>query len=294
MPDTRTKHILLATLGGQPQVVTYILDLLLAYPFPINEVIVVHPASYPGLQQAIVMLNAEFAGDNYTYHGQVRRIHFRRHVIRYYGRPVEDIVDGQTADGVLDTMGELIHDLKQQQYIIHLAITGGRRLMSFLSFSAALLHFTHEDRVWHLYTPEEIQQQARGGELMHVEPEAGVRLIEVPFFRAAQSILAYQLTNNAPNASTLLRRQAEQRRAEERARCQQVLDQLTPRLREVLKAFARGLDPQSVAQELSISLSTVSSHTNKLLTVCREVWPDETIRDYRSMHNKFAAYFSDE
>jgi hypothetical protein len=46
------KHTLVATLGGQPQIVTFTLDLLLRRGIPIYEVIVVHPASSPHLQQS--------------------------------------------------------------------------------------------------------------------------------------------------------------------------------------------------------------------------------------------------
>ena len=54
-------HTLLATLGGQPQVVTFTLDLLLQRGFPISEVIVIHPqAAHPRLQHSLDRLNAEF------------------------------------------------------------------------------------------------------------------------------------------------------------------------------------------------------------------------------------------
>ncbi len=106
MPGLEHTHTLLATLGGQPQVVTFTLDLLLQRHIPIREVIVVHPASQPKLQHSIACLNAEFPGDRYKVDG--RTIHFRRHVLRDYDRPIDDIVDERTADGALNTMDELI------------------------------------------------------------------------------------------------------------------------------------------------------------------------------------------
>ena len=57
-------HILLATLGGQPQVVTFTLDLLLRDGFPISEVFVIHPkASDPRLQHSLACLRAQFIDD---------------------------------------------------------------------------------------------------------------------------------------------------------------------------------------------------------------------------------------
>ena len=59
-------HMLLATLGGQPQVVTFTLDLLLLRGFPISEVVVIHPQTVQErLQRALACLNAEFVGDCY-------------------------------------------------------------------------------------------------------------------------------------------------------------------------------------------------------------------------------------
>lgn len=294
MVQIDTPCILLATLGAQPQIVTFALDLLLELAIPISDVIVVHPAAYPGAQQAFTRLSAEFVGDRYQFQQRQLTIHLHRRVLEWYNQPIADILDEQTADNVLNAMDRLLRELKQQHHPIHFLISGGRRLISFLSFSAAILNFEPPDRLWHIYTPEAVRERAQYGAVMHVRPEDGVRLIEVPFARLSQSLLKQALQSNRSEASTLIRSANSQREADERARCKEVVDQLTPRLRQVLQAFARGLDSQQVAQELNIAPSTVSSHTNKLLGLCREVWPGETFRDYRSMHFKFARYFSDE
>lgn len=293
-PDST--HVLLATLGGQPQVVTFALDLLLQRNMPIREVIVLHPVSHPGLQQAIICLSAEFVGDRYKTDTQTITIHFRQQVLRHYGTPIDDITDEQTAEGALNTIDEIIRELKQRRATIHFLIAGGRRLMSFLSFSAALLNFDSADRLWHIYTPEAVQKRVRGGAIMHVAPEDGVHLIEVPFARATPAILRRILQNQVPNAGTAIRLENEQQDAQERAQCQQVVDQLTPRELEVLQAFARGLHPLKVASELHISLATVSSHTNVLLREYRNAWslPESERLDYRSLQWKFATYFSDQ
>src|SRR5713226_3350729 len=74
-------HTLLATLGGQPQVVTFTLDLLLRRAIPISEVIVIHPeAAQPDLHHSLECLNAEFLADCYQVNG--RTIHLRSHVLR--------------------------------------------------------------------------------------------------------------------------------------------------------------------------------------------------------------------
>ncbi len=295
MVQTDTPCILLATLGGQPQIVTFALDLLLARSVPISDVIVVHPAAYPGVQEAFDRLSAEFVGDRYQFQQRQLTIRLRRHVLAWYDQPIADITDGQAAENVLNDMNQLLRELKQQQQqSIHFLISGGRRLISFLSFSAALLNFDTPDHLWHLYTPDEVRERAKGGAVMHVDPKDGVHLVEVPFTRMSYPLLKQVLQNGQGEASTLIRSANSQREADERAKCKQVVDQLTLRQREVLQAFARGLDPQQVAQELNIALSTVSSHTNKPLALCREVWPDDPFHDYRSMRFRFAGYFRDE
>ena len=292
-PDST--HVLLATLGGQPQVVTFALDLLLQRNIPIHEVIVIHPTSHPGLQRAIGCLNAEFVGDRYKASGQTFTIHFRQQVLRSYGTFIDDIIDEQTAEGALNTIDELMRELKQRQFTIHFLMAGGRRLMSFLSFSAALLNFDTTDRLWHIYTPQALQERARGGNIMHAAPEDGVRLIEVPFTRAASSILRRLLQDEVPNAGTAIRLVNEQAEAQDRERCDQVVNAINPAPLKVLRSFAKGLHPQRVASELDLSLATVSSHTNVLLRECRNVWSlSENERlDYHFLQWKFATYFND-
>ncbi len=291
MPGTEPGHILLATLGRQPQVVTFTLDLLLKQGIPIQDVIVVHPAEYPDIDQAIERLSAEFPGDIYKETG--RSIRLRRHVLRLYEQPLADITDERSADGALNAMDRLIYDLKLQEYTIHFSITGGRRLMGFLSFSAALLNFGSADHLWHIHTPEEVKQRARNGAVMHAQPEDNVHLIEVPFARLAQPILLRLLSSEPTNARRVMSEQEKREHAEQQQHCRRVVESITPTQRKVLRAFARGLAPQEVALELGREMTTISTHTNMLLRECRNTWnvPEGKRLDYHFLHNMFADYF---
>src|SRR5438270_13808100 len=93
------RHTLVATLGGQPQIVTFTLDLLLRRGIPIYEVIVVHPASSPYSQQSLERLNAEFIGDHYSFEGNNLTIHLHQQVLKRYDKIIDDIVDEETASG---------------------------------------------------------------------------------------------------------------------------------------------------------------------------------------------------
>src|SRR6266700_2418576 len=264
-------HTLLATLGGQPQVVTFTLDLLLRRGLPISEVIVLHPeASDPRLQHSLECLNAEFVGDQYQFNGST--IHLRSQVLRLDDDTLlEDIVDDMSATGALDTIHQLIRDLKQQYRCIHLSVTGGRRLMALTAISAAQLNFKHHmDHIWHIYTPEEIKQQVRDGKLMHISPVESVSLIEIPFvpWRTYFATLPEQEDTSARD---ILRSQVAQIDAQE-------------------------MKPQQVADALYISPSTVSTHTSKIFQECRIAWemPESQSLNYYFLRDKFDDYFDDE
>ncbi|HEU0003922.1 MAG TPA: CRISPR-associated ring nuclease, partial [Ktedonobacteraceae bacterium] len=283
-------HTLLATLGGQPQVVTFTLDLLIQRGFPINEVVVVHPkASHSRLQHSLDCLNAEFVGDRYQTSGQT--IHLRSHILQLDDEPLDDIVDEVSADGALNTIHQLIRSLKRQHRCIHLSITGGRRLMSSISTEAALLNFSHSDHIWHIYTPEAVQRQASEGSLMHVPSQSNVHLIERHFvpWGAYFSDLS-QSVSTAQETSHFQKRKID---SLERTCCDQVAQKATERQLDVLRAFAEGLNIQEVAERLCITTKTVDAHKTRLLELCREVWAIEQSASrlgYHFLYKTFAPY----
>jgi CRISPR-associated protein Csx14 len=57
--------ILVTTMGGQPQIVTFTLDALRRRGEAIDQVVVVYLAGAKRYQRAFQQLSAEFAGDRY-------------------------------------------------------------------------------------------------------------------------------------------------------------------------------------------------------------------------------------
>ncbi len=288
MPDYI--HTLLATLGGQPQVVTFTLDLLLQRGFPISEVIVLHPhAIHEHLQHSLKCLNAEFVGDYYPVNG--RTMHLRSHVLRLDEALLDDITDDISANGALDTIHQLIRDLKRQPRCIHLSVTGGRRLMALTAISAAQLNFKHNiDHIWHIYTPEEVIQRVRDGQMMHSLPEDRVNLIEIPFVPWSTYFSTIPQTDES-SAKAMLRSQIAE--AEEHKRCRQVEQAITKGQLKVLRAFAEGKTSKEVADMLCVSPSTVSTHLTTIFRQCRIAWnlPESYSLDYHFLREKFARYF---
>jgi len=285
-------HTLVATLGGQPQVVTFTLDLLLRRGIAISEVIVIHPyASAPRLQHSLDLLNAEFIGDRYQIDGHILTCHFRPKILELDHAPLADISDNASAKGTRETVYRFIQEMKQQPRHIHLSVTGGRRLMALLAISAAQLLFDPFDHIWHIYTPEHIKEKVKDGTCMHVPPDTDVNLIEVPFFPLGDYSLNISPMINTAQAAQYAQKQ--QMDAREHDCCKQVERALNKRPLSVLRAFARGMSPQEVAEDLSITLSTVSTHTSRIFEECRIAWdlPTDHSLNYYFLRDKFGKYF---
>lgn len=281
--------MLVATAGGQPQVVTFALDALLARGEPVAEVVVIHPApGEPRLQRALGVLSAEFAHG--LYHSRPCRL--QREVIRHGDVPLATIHDDGTAEATWQTVYAVIGRLKQAGVRLHLCVTGGPRMIGLLAMSAAALHFDHQDRLWHLYTPREVREAARDGAIMHVDPGAGVRLVPVPmapwgaYFPALR-----QLTQ--VSSGEAIGRHTRVLDATERARCREVIGRLTDRQQEVLRGLAAGLVPQEVAERLGVTLKTVDGHKSVILAECRVTWelPAEAHLTYHWLREKFGWCF---
>jgi CRISPR-associated protein Csx14 len=278
-------HIMVATLGGQPQVVTFTLDELLTQGFPIREVIVLYlSAEGSRVNRALERLQGEFEDD-----------HYRGHPCRLRPMPVRvgmtrlpDIQSDQDAVTTSEMLRDLIIDLKRERYRLHVCLSGGRRMMALLLVPLAMTYFGYGDRLWHIYTPDEFQAQARDGQIMHARPEDGVRLIQVPLIPLGQHFPALR---ELTRPLTFPTNQPGWQDEAERERCRMVVSQLTPRELETLQAFAAGHPPQVVAEHLSISLNTVNTYKKKILELCRSAWPEQENLRYHHLREWFGSYF---
>ena len=289
MPEPKYIHTLLATLGGQPQVVTFTLDLLLRRDFPISEVIVIHPhAVQKRLQHSLEQLGSEFAGDCYHFDRKTLTCRFRLKVLELDATPLDDIADSTGAKGARETIYRFIQELKRQPRHIHLSVTGGRRLMALMAISAAQLKFDPFDHIWHIYTPEQLREQVMDGQRMHVPPEAGVTLIEVPFIPLGAYFAGIEHLADSTQAVQHHMDEQERRRCE---RVEQALNHRRPL--DILQAFAKGMNPQEVADTFSITLSTVSTHSSKIFAECRIAWdlPESYALTYHFLREHFGRYF---
>ncbi|HEU5378621.1 MAG TPA: CRISPR-associated ring nuclease [Ktedonobacteraceae bacterium] len=285
---------LIAPVGGQPQIITLTLDLLLRQGIKISEVIILHPAPTDArIQHTLRCLRAEFAHDRYTCDERTITCRLQFQALSHDNIAMPDITDTAGAHATRDTIHRLLRRLKQQQRHIHLSASGGRRVISLMAISAALLHFDHFDHIWHIYTPPDIRALVNEGAVMHVPPEAGVELIEVPFVPWG----AYfpQLSQMVGSAQAIQRAQTAILDAQDQARCAEMLQQTTPAQQQVLRQVSAGLTPREVAARLSLSRETIYSHTKALLSLAHNIWylPAGEKIDFNFLFRKFAGYFGE-
>jgi CRISPR-associated protein Csx14 len=270
--------VMVATLGGQPQVITFALDELIARGFYVREVIVLYlSAEGSRVNRALDRLLAEFEGDHY----QGRPCRLRPIPIRSGLARLPDIRSDQDAIITSEVLRDLMVDLKRQYQQLHVCLSGGRRMMALLLVPLAMTTLGYGDRLWHMYTPDEFQAQARDGKIMHARPEDGVRLIQVPF-----------VPLGALGGLTTLDPPGPRLDETEWQRCRAVWNTLSPRQRDVLRLLASGLTPQQVAEKLSISIKTFNSHNSKILAECRLTWalPEEQWLDYHFIKANFGPF----
>lgn len=279
----RSESVMLATLGGQPQVITFALDALLAQGENIVEVVILYLApSDPRTRRALERLGQEFLNDFY---GHARRaIRLRRVMLGNSLEPPVDIVDERAASALREQLREIVQAEKAQGRTLHLVLAGGRRLLALTLVPLAILYLDYSDRIWHLYTPREVQAKVRDGSRMHVGPETGVRLIQVHLPRWGVDFPALRWL-----AST---RMAPAEDPDGLRRCDEVWAQLTEAQRQVLQGIAQGLTPTKVAERLGRSPKTVNSHLERIRELCRNAWeiPPDRPLSYHHLRDWFRSF----
>jgi CRISPR-associated protein Csx14 len=118
------KSIMLATLGGQPQVITFALDALLEQGESISEVIILYLSDDGGrITRALEKVAAEFVDECYAGHPcRLRPISLRSENVR-----LPDIRDEEQANAAWEMLRDLVIQLKKEYYQLHgaLAVAGG-------------------------------------------------------------------------------------------------------------------------------------------------------------------------
>lgn len=289
-PGTAPNHIFIATLGGQPQIVTLALDQLLARGYPISEVIVVHLAPRSERYQAALQrVGAEFVQETYAGHP----IRYRPHVIQHPTGLVSELDSPEAIEAARVTLHHLLLRLRQPDTHLHLCISGGRRLLGYLALSLAPILLREQDCIWQLLSADHIREQTRDGVVMHLPNHPEVQLLRLPVMTLSQFLVVSPTQAYTPldDLTTQARQTID---ALQRQQCRQVYDALTPKQREVLKLISAGSHPDEVARTMSVTSGTVRDHLTVIYTLCRNAWdlhPKHYLR-FDWLREQFAAYLA--
>ncbi|HHY39199.1 MAG TPA: CRISPR-associated protein Csx14, partial [Clostridia bacterium] len=173
LSKTLIRETLIATLGTEPQVVSITLDRLLEEGHSINEVVVIHTES-SGVGEALSVLQKEFVTETYS------RIRLRTVPVESQHGPIVDFHTEEDLRALLGTLYREVCRVRRDGYIVHLSISGGRKVMAIMAMVVAQLLFGPNDRVWHLFT-----EGWEPGAKRRLHPGVGERiwLIPIPVLR---------------------------------------------------------------------------------------------------------------
>jgi CRISPR-associated protein Csx14 len=241
---------LIATLGSEPQVVTIVLDQLLARGYAIDQVVVVYTADDVVLQ-AMARVASEFDGAVY------RRVTLRTAPIVDERGAVQDFRGDDDMRALLRTLYREVREQKRNRRAVHLCVSGGRKVMGVMAMVVAQLLFDANDRVWHLmsegWTPGSEKR-------MHARSQDQIWLVPVPVLRWTDSAGLLAAFGELDDPEEAMRRQEELARADDLRRAREFVEKkLTRAERDVVVLTCRGLDNAAIARRLHKSQATVAN-----------------------------------
>ena len=184
--------------------------------------------------------------------------------LSYEGGSLDDITDSDRADAAYSHFHRTFREAKAAGATIHLLATGGRRTVGMLALAAAQACFAREDRVWHLFSSDDVRQASSGGAQLHIPDDPAIKLIRIPVTPISEIV---------PQIGALPA--ARPVDAAQQARCVALWRALTERQRDVLRALCECEMPsvqQPLAALLHISTSTVETHMRAIYDQCRSIW----------------------
>jgi CRISPR-associated Csx14 family protein len=265
-PLNELQSILIATLGSEPQVVTAVLDLLLAGGADIQQVHVLHTTPGGGrLNEAIDVLRADARSHVYPAPAA-----FLFHPLIVDKRRIRDIETPEATLAAFQLMYDLIRKAKLSGRQVHLSIAGGRKNAAIYGMVAAQLLFDEADRLWHLYSGGEFLASKR----LHPQPGDDVHLLSIPVLLRSYISPALTVLRGVESAADALehfqRLDLEEKLEQIRS---YLFGSLTPAEARVVELLAReGWNDRELAQRLCISARTVEQHLRSAYAKAADHW----------------------
>jgi CRISPR-associated protein Csx14 len=276
-------EILIATLGVEPQVVTITLDCLLAGGRSISEVAVIYTEN-PAVRQALEIVAGEFAGPCY------QGIGFRPVPVASGRGKIQDFCNDADLRALLRTLYGEVRRARQQDFIVHLCVSGGRKVMAIMAMVVAQLLFGAEDCVWHLVT-----EGWQPGDQRRLHLPAGEKawLVPVPVLRWREAGTLMRMVAGLDDpAEVVAWYEKLSRDDQERRKSEFIRHWLTPAEREVVKLACYGLDNKAIAARLYKKEQTIANQLRGVYEKLREwLGYPPGIVDRSVLIAEFASYF---
>jgi CRISPR-associated protein Csx14 len=262
-------ELLIVALGSEPQVITIALDSLLSSGHNIDRIAVVYTVA-PVVLEALNRLKAEFESGYYG--------HIALDTVRLHGQygEIQDFRNHSDVQALLQLFYQKIRDAKKAGKVVHLCISGGRKVMGIMAMVAAQLLFGPRDRVWHLITEGWKPGDDR---IMHPMDSRQHALVEVPVLRWEDASLLLNLVQ-IDDPTEALRWQEDFARSKLMRRRKEFVERaLTNAECKVTTLVCQGLDNSSIAAKLHKTERTVANQLTSIYSKFDE-WlgfPDITV-----------------
>ncbi len=246
--------LLIATLGSEPQVITIALDSLLSSGHNVDQIAVVYTVA-PVVLEALNRVKAEFesgfyghiALDTLCLHGQ-------------YG-DIQDFRNNSDVQTLLQLFYQEIRDAKKAGKVVHLCISGGRKVMGIMAMVAAQLLFGPQDRVWHLITEG---WKPGDDQIMHQADSRRHALVEVPVLRWEDASLLLNLVQIDDPTEALRWQEKMVNNNRMLSRQEFINHSLTKAEQQIAWLVCRGKDNRSIARDRHKSEQTVANQLNSI------------------------------
>jgi DNA-binding CsgD family transcriptional regulator len=268
--------VLIATLGAQPQVPPIATQLLLRDQVPLTTVEVLHtnPTQEP-IRSALQELRTTF--DHSVDWPALTLTEI----------PCNDVLTPHELDTFSTT---LFHSLKHWVGLghqIHLLLAGGRKPMAMIGMSVAQLLLGPQDRVWYLFSDDELRQSGR----VTVRSNDDVRLIQIPLPQFTSTPALFSRPFQAETPAAARRELAE---ADAQRRRYFVEEELTPVERTIAQHLAREiLTTDELARRLHKSPKTITNQLNTIYNKLESYFglqPDKGVKR-EFLRQLLSAYF---
>lgn len=262
------ESLLIATLGGKPQLVTLALDCLHEMGESPGSLRVVHASRMRAeTRQALEAIGMEIRS---TYPS----IEYQPVELQNDGRALQDITSPEEVETAFRTMYAEVRTAKLDEKRIHLLIAGGRRTLTVAGMATAQILFDDEDRLWHLASHPALEASGN----LHTRTGEWCRLIPIPVISWGRLSPAYAVLRSVEDPFEAAKRLSALRLHEQwdQARIF-VLTRLSPAEKLVVELLVRdGLSQNEIAENLSISARTVEQHLRSAYQKAEEHWELET------------------